>query len=313
MATIYQNPSVAGDAKANGEGCSHGAADPARGYDGYVEPDTKVPSKARPVMHEISVNGVDIAEGDVLKEAQQHPAKNPGEALTAAAKALVVRELLLQEAKRLMVTATPETDEDGKTETLDDAKIRCLISQEVTTPEITEEECLRYYSNNETRFRSETIYEVRHILLAAPEKDKAARNRAKAEAEILLKGILEKPQSFKGKAKEFSDCPSKEHGGNLGQITRGATVKEFEMALEKMQAGSIAPAPVESRFGFHLIALDHKVPGDVLPFDYVKERIAAWLEASSWSRAVSQYIGILAGEATITGINLDAADSPLVQ
>lgn len=313
MATIYQNPKAVKDVKPETGGCSHGAADPARGYDGYVEPDTKVPPKARPVMHEISVNGIDIDESDVLNEAQQHPAKNPGEALAAAAKALVVRELLLQEAKRLAIKATPEIDENGKTETLDDAKIRCLIAQAVKTPDTSDDECLRFYNNNTSKFRAETIYEARHILLAAPEKDKAARTRAKAEAEFLIADLTKHPASFSKKAKEYSACSSKEQGGNLGQITRGSTVKEFEAAIERMDPGTVCPSPIESRFGFHVVALDHKIPGKVLPYDYVKDRIAAWLEASSWSRAVSQYIGILAGEATITGISMEAADSPLVQ
>ena len=45
----------------------------------------------------------------------------------------------------------------------------------------------------------------------------------------------------------------------------------------------------------------------------VSDRIAAWLEASTWSKAVSQYISILAGKADIRGISLGVAEGPLVQ
>ena len=65
-------------------------------YDGYTEPDTKIPPKARPVLSEVSVNGVLIPETEILAEAQNHPAENPGMAAAAAARALVVKELLLQ-------------------------------------------------------------------------------------------------------------------------------------------------------------------------------------------------------------------------
>ena len=79
---------------------------------------------------------------------------------------------------------------------------------------------------------------------------------------------------------------------------------EFERALDRLAPGEITAAPIESRFGFHIIKLDHRVDGEVLPFDFVAERIAGWLEASTWSKAVSQYIAILAAEAEITGIDL---------
>ena len=80
-----------------------------------------------------------------------------------------------------------------------------------------------------------------------------------------------------------------------------------------MTEGEISSAPVESRFGFHVIALDRRIDGRDLPFEAVRARIAAWLEASAWSRAVSQYVAILAGRAEIRGISLSGADGPLVQ
>lgn len=42
--------------------------------------------------------------------------------------------------------------------------------------------------------------------------------------------------------------------------------------------------------------------GDVLPFDAVHARLAAYLEAASWQRAALQYVQMLAGRADISGI-----------
>ena len=75
----------------------------------------------------------------------------------------------------------------------------------------------------------------------------------------------------------------------------------------------MTPTPVPTQFGYHVIRLDRVIPGAQLPFEAVAGRIAGWLEASSWSRAVAQYVGILAGEADITGISLHGSDGPLVQ
>jgi hypothetical protein len=106
----------------------------------------------RPV--EVSVNGVVIPRDAIAREVQHHPASKPVEAWLSAARALVVRELLLQEARRVGLTATPLSDEHGRRETEDDALIRRLIEREIATPEPDEESCRRYYEHRKHLFRS---------------------------------------------------------------------------------------------------------------------------------------------------------------
>lgn len=302
MATLYRNPSLDRPETAETDG-----------YTTYREPDTRVPPRARPVMEEIAVNGVAIPEADILAEAQNHPANNPGAALHAAAEALVVRELLWQEAQRLGLGAEPQRDGEGRAETVRDAAIRALIDREVEAPVASAEECRRYFERHRQKFVTEPLFEARHILVAAPETDKPARAAARQQAEALCGILAGDPGGFAELAREHSDCPSRAHGGNLGQLTRGSTVAEFEQALARMREGEISTAPVGSRFGFHVIALDRHIEGNALPFEAVAEKIAAWLEASAWSKAVSQYIAVLAGQAEITGITLKGAEGPLVQ
>jgi peptidyl-prolyl cis-trans isomerase C len=305
MANIYTNPSIK-------EHPANPGAQTAS-YSGPIEPDTKVPPKAKPIMAEISVNGTAISETAILAEAQNHPSENPGMAVKKAARSLVIRELLVGQARKLDISVELETDENGRAETEDDALIRLLIDQEINVPLATDDDCERYYNNNRSKFRSETLFEARHILLAGPEKDTAAREKAKQKAEVLCKALQENPGDFSAAAAEYSACSSSGEGGRLGQIGQGDTVPAFEAALANMKDGDLVPSPVETEFGFHIIALDRRIEGQDLPFDHVKERIAAWLEASSWSKAVSQYISFLAGSAKITGIDLQESDGPLVQ
>ncbi|MGI9356712.1 MAG: peptidylprolyl isomerase [Rhizobiaceae bacterium] len=279
----------------------------------YVEPDTKIPPKAGPVLPEVSVNGVVIPEPEIMAEAQHHPAKNPGSALREAAQALVVKELLLQEAKSRGCEGDSQADAAGKKEAEDDAAIRLLVESEVDVPVAQERECRRYYDNNKQRFRSQTIFEARHILLPAPAIDESKRPKARQLAETLITEVTSDPSKFASLAQEFSACPSNAQGGSLGQITKGDTVTEFEDVLEDMGEGELRTTPVETPFGFHVVMLERKIPGAVLPFEHVCERISAWLQAASWSRAVSQYVGILAGQADIKGVDLPGSDSPLVQ
>lgn len=306
MTSIYQNPTL--HMREAGK-----TVTPETGYDGYVEPDTKIPPKPAKVIKDVTVNGVLIAESDIMAEAQNHPADTPGAALAEAARALAVRELLLQEAGRLGINAPAHVDGNKPEETLDDARVRTLIEQQIDVPEASEEECRRFYSVNRHRFCSDTIYEARHILFAVESSNAEARTAARSKAENLAAHLSKHPEEFAGAAEEFSDCPSGRQGGNLGQLTTGSTVSEFERALETMTVGEISPNLVESRFGIHLIVVDRKIEGERLPFENVQVRIAAWLEAATWSRAVSQYISILAGQADIQGVDIEASRGGLVQ
>lgn len=260
------------------------------------------------------VNASEITAQAVLAEMQHHPASSVAAARYGAARALVVRELLLQAAEALGIAEPdPPEAEDGPEETREEALIRAVIAREVRTPEPDEAACRRYYENNLRRFRSEDLYQGAHILFAADPADAEATAQAKARAEAALARILERPQSFADMARELSDCSSGKEGGNLGQITRGSAVPEFETFLFNLEVGQICPLPIKSRFGFHIARLDHRIEGRQLPFEGVKDRIAGYLAEQVWRRAVGQYIALLIGQAEIRGIELQGANSLLVQ
>ncbi len=261
----------------------------------------------------VSVNGVVIPREAIAREIQHHPAATPVAAWKGAARALVVRELLLQEARRLGVIAAPTNDGQGRRETGEEALVRTLVEQEVRTPRADEAACRRYYELNRRRFRSADLYEARHILLAATKDDGAARKEAREQALAVIADLASDPTKFGAMAAAFSACPSGKTGGNLGQIGPGQTVPEFEQALGAMTVGMVHSEPVETRYGFHVVALDRRIDGCDLPFDMVRQRIADWLNEKVRRVAIQQYISILAGRAEIAGIDLAAARSPLMQ
>lgn len=270
-------------------------------------------ARPAPSEPEIRVNDVVITAEAVRREAQNHPALDPKAALEAAARALVVRELLLQEARRLRLAVSPAQDAKGRSETEEDALISVLLDMELHVPKADEASCRRYFENNRRRFRSPDLYEARHILLAAAADDGMAREQARGLAERLIGMLTAEPGRFSELASTHSACPSRNQGGNLGQLASGQTVPEFETFLFNLEQGQLCPVPVPTRFGFHVVRLDRKIAGRPIEFDMVRQKVADYLEAASWSRAVAQYVAILAGAARIEGITLTAADSPLVQ
>lgn len=261
----------------------------------------------------VSVNGVVISRAAISRETQNHPASKPVEAWLAAARALVVRELLLQEARRVGIVPQPLEDDEGRRETDDEALVRGLVAREVVTPEADEAACRRYYEMNRVRFRSPDLWEARHILLAAAPGDAKARQDARGRAGTIIAVLRRDPAAFAEMARTESACPSGKTGGNLGQIGPGQTVPEFERALASMPIGEIVADPIETRYGFHVVALDRRIVGRDLPFELVHQRIAAWLDEKVRRVAIRQYIAILAGRAEITGIALEGSATPLVQ
>ena len=257
----------------------------------------------------VRVNGVAITRGAIQREMQHHAAAKPIAAWQDAARALAIRELLLQEARRLAIAPQPLSHGKGRRETDEEAVIRSLIEREVKVPEPDDATCRRYYQQNRARFRSPDIYEAAHILFAAAASDRAAYAQARADAANVLATLQENPDSFAALARAYSRCPSAAQGGNLGQITAGQTTPEFEQALTALEPGELCAAPIETRYGFHVIRLDRKQEGKTLPYEVVAGWIAEYMRESVRRRADAQYIARLISAARIEGIDLSGADA----
>jgi peptidyl-prolyl cis-trans isomerase C len=285
----------------------------------------------------ITVNGIPISEEQVAREAQYHPAASRDDALREAAVALVIRELLLQEAAALGIhgqeevraaevraaEAAPEAAGEVTAEVRaaaddstapEEGTIAALLEHEVRLPAADEQAFRRYYEANRERFRSPDLFEASQILFAARADRPQERERAAAAAAATLEELRRDPAAFERLARERSADPeSREQGGHMGQVTRGQTTPEFEACLDSLAPGELCRQPVQTRYGFHLVRLDRALRGRQLPFELARERIQEYLGISAWTRAVHQYIQLLVGKATIEGIELAGAVTPLVQ
>ncbi|MGQ7957984.1 peptidylprolyl isomerase [Pseudomonas sp. SP16.1] len=255
----------------------------------------------------VRVNGVTIAPEAIAQELQYHPADSRDEAVYLATQALVVRELLQQRIGELGLLVRPQAGESEE-----EAATRCLIEQEVQLPLADEAACRQFYNGNRQRFFSAPLLAVRHILLACPADDADARSETRERALGLLDELQQAPQRFAELARQHSACPSKEQGGALGQISKGQTVPEFERQLFRLPAG-LYSQPLESRYGFHLVTVDQRIDGEQLPYEAVAAAIRNELNQRVWQTGVAQYIKGLVGAADIQGIQLQGADSPLLQ
>ena len=258
--------------------------------------------KPRNQFPPVTVGNTLIGEDDIAREMQHHPAEEVAEAWREAARSLVIRELLLQQAQRLGLQDMVDEED----------RIARVLELELQVPDPTEQDCERFYAANPARFRSPTLMAVSHILLAAAPDDVQERMRQEEAGHQLLTSLIEGRARFADLAKQYSACESRHLGGSLCQIRKGQTVEEFERPVLALQEG-LNPELIESRYGWHLVRVDQRIDGEELPYEYVKPQIRQYLSESVTRRAFRQYLQVLAVETRVEGVDLELPDSPLMQ
>lgn len=253
----------------------------------------------------LRINGIAIDDDTIRDECRHHA--DASDPLTAARQALAIRELLRQRAQDLHLIDT----EQATAQALDDNALDALLAAELQTPSPTRDDCLHYYRHHAARFRRNDIVHASHILFAVTAQTPLALIRAKAEE--TLQQLHATPEAFEATARELSNCPSGGVGGSLGQLLRGDSVPEFEQAVFDVKSNGILPHLVNTRFGFHIVRVDRRIDGEAIPFDEVADDIARFLAERVRHKAMQQYVTVLASQAQLEGVDLGAANGPLVQ
>lgn len=256
-------------------------------------------SLGQPAPCYLFVGETPISEAAIAQEMQYHRAITPERSRADAARALVVRELLRLEVLRLGLS--DEVQAAGE-ETQEEASIRFLLEREIEDRVPSEEDCRRYYAQNRERFRAPDRIRVRHILLGAAADDVTGRIRASAEGERLIGELKSNPVLFADFASRYSDCPSKEQGGDLGWLQRGQTTPEFDRQIFRLHPG-IPAFPVESRWGYHVISIDEVDPGQALEFEQVRGKISDYLELQVRQRELQHYLLELKEQHDVRGLD----------
>ena len=73
-----------------------------------------------------------------------------------------------------------------------------------------------------------------------------------SQAQALISRIAE-GEDFAKIARDYSTCPSKKKGGDLGFFGKGQMVPEFEKAAFNLNVGAMTMDPVKTKFGYHII------------------------------------------------------------
>ncbi|RMX00681.1 peptidylprolyl isomerase [Allofranklinella schreckenbergeri] len=238
----------------------------------------------------ITVNGVELCDAEVEQELPKHQdADNP---LHQAVIARILRRVMLDEAARLGIDTADE-----------EQAVSDLLEQQAPYPTPDDDACRRFYAANQARYVVGECIEADHILFQVTPG--VNLQGLILQAEDVLARLQEQPERFAEFARHYSNCPSSALGGNLGQISRGDTVPEFERVAFGIAAGTIHPKLVHSRHGLHIIRVNRRSEGKLRPYEDIAGEIAQALGALGRDTAWRQYAKVLVSRADITGIDLD--------
>lgn len=223
-------------------------------------------------------------------------------------------ELLRQQAQfKGLLSLSDEPAVQGAISQAAEKAIEQLLENDLQLPDPTEEACERYHAAHPV-FLDEKV-RLRHVLFAVtPGVDvNALRKRAEAcMLELRVAGTQESAR-FGEVARELSNCPSGGEGGELGWLSRDDCAPEFAAEVFSSAEVGVLSRLVHSRFGLHVVEVLERSNGKALAYEQAHAGIVRALQQQAWANAVGQYLQVLAGNAMIDGVDIETADSSLVQ
>lgn len=134
-----------------------------------------------------------------------------------------------------------------------------------------------YFQKNIDRFSEEKVT-ASHILIDTRQLTTQQEQDAAKEKIEHIKKEIDNGADFAEMAKQHSDCPSKENGGDLGAFPRkGAMVEPFAEAAFKLKVGEVSE-PVKTEFGYHLIKVTAREGEKEITFEGAKDKVKAALK-----------------------------------
>lgn len=215
------------------------------------------------------VNGTVITTEDFKKEVETLPPylKPMTETLEGKKEMLetmVIRELILQEAKKEGVESSPAVAEklaDLKKRVVVEAYLKKKVEEQSN---ISDDEMKKFYEQNKDKFVSGDQVRASHILV------KTEKDAQDVQAKLKAGG------KFEELAQKYSMDAANSKGGDLGWFSKGAMLPEFEKVAFGLKEGETSGI-VKTKYGFHIIKVTGKRPAGTRSFEEVKDQLKAAL------------------------------------
>lgn len=157
-------------------------------------------------------------------------------------------------------------------------------------------EITEYYERHREEFKQEEKYKVRHILIKA--EDDVGFELAKVEAERVY-AELRDGNDFAELARQYSQGPNKDRGGDMGYIVPGEMLPEMDKAMLGMRPGELSE-PVKSRLGWHIFRVEDITNAGYFSLEDVQNDIKKMLFQKKLKDRLHKWVDELRSEAYIS-------------
>lgn len=212
-----------------------------------------------------TVSGIEITENDLNAIIMRYPADKRGMFNSEMGKKQLLEQMISFDLMYKLGTEMKinETEEykSNLAQVEKDLLTQLTINKVLAEVTVTDDEAKKYYDEHKGEFDQPATVSAKHILVDNEALCSDIKNK-------ITNGEL----TFEEAAKQYSTCPSKDQGGNLGVFGRGMMVPEFEEAAFGLELQKVSE-PVKTQFGYHLIKVDSKNEPKTSEFDEVKAQI----------------------------------------
>jgi len=171
-------------------------------------------------------------------------------------------------------------------------ELRKQVTKDVS---VSEDKIEEYYNNNKKQFQVDQQVKASQILIKTNNKEES---KAKEEIQS-IKEQINSGKSFTEMAKQHSEGPYADKGGQLGFITKGQISEEFDKVAFNLNKGEISD-PVKTKYGYHLIKVSDKKEAGVKSLEEVKDSIRQQLANEKKNKQWDEFVSKLRKNADIT-------------
>ncbi|HEX9493214.1 MAG TPA: peptidylprolyl isomerase [Thermoanaerobaculia bacterium] len=162
--------------------------------------------------------------------------------------------------------------------------------------DLTDKELRERYDREKERYRLPERARLREIVILKPDNATALE-----QARQHVQQIAEQARNaadFALLAKTASQAPTKDKGGDLGEVARGELLPELDKAVFNSTAGTVL-GPIEAKTAWHILKVEQRLPSEIPAFESIKDKLRKDASDDAWQRDYKAYIDRLRKDAFI--------------